>query len=144
MTIITSWNSADDVQYINVDVILYKMYTGWQTTFMYIFVYNSTHQNCLIICGNFQNTRFLYESKNITFCKLPYLEGLVWTETWVHPPFYFQCYSTSRDEKKKEKERTEGGGEGEHWSKLSIEHINLLFISIDSVSFVKIWILYKN
>jgi hypothetical protein len=36
MTIIPSWDSADDVQYINVDVILNTLYTGWQTTFMYI------------------------------------------------------------------------------------------------------------
>jgi hypothetical protein len=40
MTIIPSWDSADDVQYIIEDVILNTLYTDWQTTFMYIFVYN--------------------------------------------------------------------------------------------------------
>jgi hypothetical protein len=60
----TSRDSADDVQYINVDMTLYTLYISWQTIFMYIFVYNCTQRTFSLksVCRDVQNTRFLYES----------------------------------------------------------------------------------
>ncbi len=130
VNIITSWDKSDDIQYIYVEMILCTLHTSWQTMFMYIFVYNCIQWTFSkqLFCRDVQNIGFLYESKkNIQFCKLPYLEGLVWVERWIHPSLIFQCFSTFRDGKK---EITEGGEEGENREKLNIKQINLLFYFI--------------
>jgi hypothetical protein len=46
VTIIPSWDSAGDVQYINIcrHGTIHTLYTGWLKIFMYIFVYNCTHR----------------------------------------------------------------------------------------------------
>jgi hypothetical protein len=38
-----SWESSDTLQHIYIDVILYTLYTSWQTISMYNFLCTSVH-----------------------------------------------------------------------------------------------------
>ncbi len=109
-----SWESSDTVQYVSADMILYTLYTGWQTAFMYNFSVYICTQNTFMksTSRDAQNVKFWRNAKwKYLFFVLPHLEGLVWIEGWVHLPLVCQCFSSSRFrkiEKEREKSRWMG------------------------------------
>ncbi len=100
VTIIPSWDSADAVQYINIcrhDTI---HTVHWLADNIYVhFCVQLYTLNIFLKISSWRcsDTMFLLWIliENITFFQLPYLDGLVWIEGWVHPPLNFQCVSTS-------------------------------------------------
>ncbi len=78
-------------------------YRDPEQTFMYIFAYNCTHwmflENQCLEMSKTQDFVWIL-IKNNNFLELPYLEGLLWIERWVHLLLIIQCFSTSGDWKK--------------------------------------------
>jgi hypothetical protein len=110
VTIIPSWDSADDVQYINVDVILNTLYTGWQTTFMYIFMYNCIQWTVSwkSVSRDVQNTRFLLKpSKEHSFFSIALPRGSCVNRKMGLPTSYFPVFFFFQGWKERERKREE-------------------------------------
>ena len=108
ITIIPSWDSADDVQYVNVDVILNTLYTGWQTTFMYIFVYKCIQWTVSwkSVSRDVQNTRFLFKpSKEHYFFSTALPRGSCVNRKMGPPTSYFPVFFYFQGWKERENSR---------------------------------------